>query len=416
MPRRRLTLATIAVVIAVTTRARTGPRALLSTRLRTGPGQHQLRSVATERRTRARWLGGSGAGQAQQFLNSFGQGAPSTAAGALGGVLNSFGLGGGGSGVAPQGSAAPQGYNGGTAQNGVGGGSTNDYGGQRVSKISAHDPCSLLTAGDISAVLGSPVTWSSAGAGGPTADTVCSYSTDDHTSITVSVNGGRADFDNNTRQMNSMASQYHMQPLIPVSGVGDKAFMNPPSTGGGGAGRQVYVLKGGTYFYVGVQSDKVMPPTRGRPRCWRAKWPSGSIAIRKNCAASSWGRCGRASSFVPAIIHPERHRKIADWLADDAVSIEPVSSIKFPDQQGKYREFLRFPRRFERLRYEMPWNRLGFFGKFPTHRNRELSSPNRESLLRIREISARNSETILVVAVALISSRPSRIGTAGTRR
>ncbi len=109
MPRRRLTLATIAVVIAVTTRARTAHE--LSCPPGFAPDQDNTSCVPS--RPSAGPAQGGLAGQAQQFLNSFGQGAPLTAAGALGGVLNSFGLGGGGSGVAPQGSAAPQGYNGG---------------------------------------------------------------------------------------------------------------------------------------------------------------------------------------------------------------------------------------------------------------------------------------------------------------
>jgi hypothetical protein len=35
-------------------------------------------------------------------------------------------------------------------------------------------------------------------------------------------------------------------------------------------------------------------------------------------------------------------------MVDDAVSIEPVSTVKFPDQQGKYREFPRFWRSLNR--------------------------------------------------------------------
>jgi len=38
----------------------------------------------------------------------------------------------------------------------------------------------------------------------------------------------------------------------------------------------------------------------------------------------------------------ERIPKTEDSLADDAVRGEPVSVVKFPDHQGKYREFLRF--------------------------------------------------------------------------
>jgi hypothetical protein len=34
--------------------------------------------------------------------------------------------------------------------------------------------------------------------------------------------------------------------------------------------------------------------------------------------------------------------EIADWVVDGAVSREPLSGVKFPDQQGKYREFSSF--------------------------------------------------------------------------
>jgi len=83
----------------------------------------------------------------------------------------------------------------------------------------------------------------------------------------------------------------------------------------------------------------------------------------------------------------EQNAKIADCLADEAVSIEPVSGLKFPVKQGKNREFLRFPRRSERLRHEKPWNRLDFFGEFPTQRNREFSLGNRDLFRRIREFT-----------------------------
>ena len=34
--------------------------------------------------------------------------------------------------------------------------------------------------------------------------------------------------------------------------------------------------------------------------------------------------------------------EIANWVADHAVSRELLSAVKFPDHQGKYREFCRF--------------------------------------------------------------------------
>jgi hypothetical protein len=116
----------------------------------------------------------------------------------------------------------------------------------RVTKIAAQDPCALLTANDIATVLHDSVTWSSAGSGGPTAATACSYSTTNHADIELSLAGGRADFEKLPSQLSGMTR---------LSGVGDAAYNGPPSTGGSGAGGQVFVLKGGTYFYITVQSD-----------------------------------------------------------------------------------------------------------------------------------------------------------------
>jgi hypothetical protein len=59
-------------------------------------------------------------------------------------------------------------------------------------------------------------------------------------------------------------------------------------------------------------------------------------------------------------------------LADEAVRIEPISVVEFPDQQGTYSEFLRFwvfpnhPGAENALIY------LINLGKFPTQQNREL--------------------------------------------
>jgi hypothetical protein len=66
------------------------------------------------------------------------------------------------------------------------------------------------------------------------------------------------------------------------------------------------------------------------------------------------------------------------WLLDEAVWIEPVSASNFPDQQGKYREFLRFRHLFGgESTKKLKW-RLGFFSKFPTQWNRELFLGNRD--------------------------------------
>jgi len=46
--------------------------------------------------------------------------------------------------------------------------------------------------------------------------------------------------------------------------------------------------------------------------------------------------------------------------------------VKFPDLQGKYREFLRFWSSAGRLRGENTLSALWFFSEFPTQRNREF--------------------------------------------
>jgi len=134
----------------------------------------------------------------------------------------------------------------------IGGGAvaeTNGYGGQApLTKVAAHQgACALLTGADIAGVLGKSVTWSSAGTGGPDAETACSYSTADHTDINLNLAGGRADFDNLSSQLTGMTA---------LRSVGDAAFNGPKSTGGSGAGAQVFVLAGGTYFYITVQSGR----------------------------------------------------------------------------------------------------------------------------------------------------------------
>jgi len=282
MPRGTSILATIAVVIAVAIGA--GARAQeLSCPPGYAPDQNNTSCVPSQ--PSAGPAQGGVAGQAQQLLNTFGaavQGAPSKAAGALGGMLNSFGL--GSSGAAPQGDnggtaqgvqgapsnpagalggtlnsfglggsgAAPQGDNSGTAQGGVGGGARNgDYGAQHpLSKTAAQGGCPLLTAHDVAAVLGESVNWSSAGAGTPDS---CAYSTTKGTDVRLSVNGGgRREFDRTIRALQQDYQRYGpgcqtppcLAPLTKLSGVGDAAYLNASQVGGSGA--EVYVIKGGT--------------------------------------------------------------------------------------------------------------------------------------------------------------------------
>ena len=246
MPRRTLMPTTIAVVIAVAIGA--GARAQeLSCPSGYAPDQSNTSCVPSQPSAGA--AQGGVAGQAQQLLNRFGaavQGAPSKAEGALGGVLNSFGL--GGSGAAPKGDnggTAQAGVGGGTAQAGVGGGTTNGDAGQHPHyKTASHGPCALPSAKDVATILGDSVTWSSAGAGGPDR---CSYSTTGNADVDLNLAGGRAEFHKLPSELPGMTT---------LSGVGDAAYNGPKSTGGSGAGAQVFVLKGNTYFYITVQSER----------------------------------------------------------------------------------------------------------------------------------------------------------------
>jgi hypothetical protein len=105
-------------------------------------------------------------------------------------------------------------------------------------------PCALLTPDDIVAVLGQPVTWSSAGAA---TDTSCTYSTQAGSdAIHFEIGGGRAEFDNTIRTLKSDGAQYHLPPLVAMSGVGDAAYLNTSGTDS----EQVYVIQGRTYFAI----------------------------------------------------------------------------------------------------------------------------------------------------------------------
>ncbi len=240
MPRLTLILATSAVVVVVLISK--GARAQeLTCPPGYRPDQNNAGCVPSQPSAGA--AQGGVAGQAQQFLNSLGaavQGASSSPAGALSGVLKSFGMGASG--------AAPNQYNGGTAQAGTGAAAMNDYGGQHTSgKTAAHRACALLTADDVAAVLGESVTWSSAGSGGTNDALACSYSTTNHSDVDLSLAGGGGEFHKLPSELPGMTA---------LSGVGDAAYNGPKSTGGSGGGAQVFVLKGNTYFYITVQSER----------------------------------------------------------------------------------------------------------------------------------------------------------------
>jgi hypothetical protein len=92
-------------------------------------------------------------------------------------------------------------------------------------------------------------------------------------------------------------------------------------------------------------------------------------------------------------VHPPseitRFARTGWWMTQ---SRSNPSLVKFPVKQGKNREFARFPRRSWRLRHKKAWNRLGFFSKFPTQRNRELFLDNRDLFRRIREFTGQIRE------------------------
>lgn len=119
-------------------------------------------------------------------------------------------------------------------------------------QAAAQKVCTLLTADDVAAVLADPVTWSSAQAGGSDDGTSCAYETkalgEDAARLTIA--GGRADFDTNIRQLQDQSKQYHLPPLTALSGVGDVAYLTAGQGSSGPVPAQVFVMKGGIYFYV----------------------------------------------------------------------------------------------------------------------------------------------------------------------
>src|SRR5208337_1063576 len=74
--------------------------------------------------------------------------------------------------------------------------------------------------------------------------------------------------------------------------------------------------------------------------------------------------------------------------------------VKFPDHQGKYREFSRFRPSQGRLAAEKALSSLGFLTKFPTQPNRELFWRNREFFRCNREFSRRSREIHLAAGAA----------------
>jgi hypothetical protein len=84
--------------------------------------------------------------------------------------------------------------------------------------------------------------------------------------------------------------------------------------------------------------------------------------------------------------------------------------IKFPDHQGKYREFSRFRTPWGRVAAEKASSSVGFSLKFPTQPNRELFWRNREFFRRNREFDPQNRES-LFSGIALNEGYPQAIET-----
>jgi hypothetical protein len=66
------------------------------------------------------------------------------------------------------------------------------------------------------------------------------------------------------------------------------------------------------------------------------------------------------------------------WLLDDAVISEPLSASRFPDHQGKYREFCDFRPREADCWHRKAARLRGFLTEFPGPRNREFLQAIRE--------------------------------------
>lgn len=111
----------------------------------------------------------------------------------------------------------------------------------------AANPCTLLTADDVTAAMGGPLV-------GPNSDsTSCSYSSEATTwdgqdaSATLMLAGGRAEY----AQSVGFGAKYGT-PYTTLQGVGDKAYEN---NGCGDQCSQVGVLKNNTFFILTVQED-----------------------------------------------------------------------------------------------------------------------------------------------------------------
>jgi len=202
---------------------------------------------------------GSVAGQAQQLLNGFGaavQGASSKASGALGGMLNSFGLGApglaptptaGNGGTAPEEDGGAANGSGAVAPGEVGGDVTNEpcglYG-HPPCKIAGWNACALLTGEDLAAVSGE--SWTQQGSGTINECTYWGQAETQDIEITTVHGGGRAQFDERARGCHRSCRS--------LSGVGDAAYWDVTE-----AGANLGAIQSGTYFSIRFQSHSPNP-------------------------------------------------------------------------------------------------------------------------------------------------------------
>jgi len=112
----------------------------------------------------------------------------------------------------------------------------------------ADAPCILMTADDVTAVMGGPLV-------GPNSDsTTCAYTSQSTTwngqnaSATLMIAGGRAEY----AQSVGFGGKYGGTPYSTLNGVGDKAYENNSC---GEQCSQVGVLKKNTFFMITVQED-----------------------------------------------------------------------------------------------------------------------------------------------------------------
>ncbi len=105
-------------------------------------------------------------------------------------------------------------------------------------------PCDLLKPTDIAAQMGGPVTTlTNAAEPASILATQCDYSAAQDDTVTVSVAGGPTEFEQNIKSVPGLKT---------LDDVGDRAYLNTSP----GAFSQVYVLKGRTYFWVTVDSER----------------------------------------------------------------------------------------------------------------------------------------------------------------